>query len=577
MEKGLDIELIETIVEQKFCLVFGFDPSKGLDRNREFLAWGGDALSSVALRNELQIYFEIALPTTMLWNSPSSIADISRLIQETLSRCRVKGCSRKKVRLDRCLIHLPGGAIKRVVIQLQHFIKKIFKREIKKPSATQDDAVRLQPELDFLRYTDVLIIPPTKTQDICAIENCAGIPIHDGRCVLHLFGDVGTKTVIGLLSGFANTVSSKCKYGDCSQIVVSEGLCIFHLPAESAAKRAEVFLDTLNGLPNYEALCLKGVIFPRNFFWSGAANGKNKIKFEECIFGEGTRIIAESITFDSCQFLGRVHLHGAKIHVAGSKVEGLLSCMNFQSCSVLSSDLAGPGIFILDGDTPNITLHLLNIRPLATESAPIHIQNWHAEKPLLSGRIGHASVHVRFVGIRFHGFVFTNMMIESCTFIDCTWGAPDYGRLLVPEKGVQPDTLEQVYRDLRKACDRGGDKLNSTAAYMSELEMRRRRKAWASWEFLYWVSSNFGGSWVRPLAWSFGIWLAALLLGGLMIGDFPCSGCDTFCEYHIRNALFAPLPKAELPLLPTVISTISKTLTTTLLVLAGFAIRRRLQ
>lgn len=83
------------------------------------------------------------------------------------------------------------------------------------------------------------------------------------------------------------------------------------------------------------------------------------------------------------------------------------------------------------------------------------------------------------------------------------------------ERRIPATELERIYRALRKNFEEQSDRVRAHGWYRAEMEVGRKQ---APWRFrrlarsLYWASSDYGLSWMRPLAWLAGTIVVATVL-----------------------------------------------------------------
>jgi hypothetical protein len=182
---------------------------------------------------------------------------------------------------------------------------------------------------------------------------------------------------------------------------------------------------------------------------------------------------------------------------------------------------------------------------------------------------------------------FMQSNLDGFRFSNVTWER-DEGRemMLADEKeALEADGDEKIkdvmrlYTLLKTRFFEQKNFVHSDACHYGELEMRRELKGRLSWEYLYKLVSDYGQNWCDPLLFAILIWVICLLCIGisdLLIGDSV--NLMLQLEYYIRFNLYMPVPAkkfGDISFPVAFFSWVSKILTSVLLVMSAFAVKRK--
>ncbi|TSE07421.1 pentapeptide repeat-containing protein [Aquimarina algiphila] len=140
---------------------------------------------------------------------------------------------------------------------------------------------------------------------------------------------------------------------------------------------------------------------------------------------------------------------------------------------------------------------------------------------------------------------FTQADLTEIQFKECDWGNVRSRIRLNGEKGIRKTkegcrSLEELYRQLKMNFDNNKDWELSSKAYVSEMDMRKRRlfKEWnILYWFLYWFYSTFGG-YTRHVFKPLGSLLATIVIFSLWYLRIECDLSKAF-----QRGLYGALPK----------------------------------
>lgn len=392
--------------------------------------------------------------------------------------------------------------------------------------------------------------------------------------------------------------------------------CILHadpkpdLPGGTVTAFATQFLDACQSGLNSGGSCrLEGIVVPAEGL-TAALPPKKKISLVNCSGGSIRLHIParlETLEVVGSKFQGSVyidygHVNGEEdgsVRLSECQFDRLRLWARMDTIRIERCDILTSAAFYTGPDPKIDVTHSMGSGVLEIASIFPHEKKAVSKDNGLRGDFyGNRGLEIRLVYLPMSGRRFDRLSVGCISFEACEWDIVG-GRIEIPlpshigrdDREAWQDIAE-TNRALKRKLLLDHDYRNAYAAHAAEVHaLRLRNRNWLSryffsWEALYWLASNYGTSWRRPLAWAVVVWLLVWVIGSAVVCYYSQGAVDlqgrlvltqdlaNFFEYHWRNAFFMKLPERQ-PLGLAFLSTVSKIITTSLSVLAGFAVRRR--